>query len=748
MSRSTVSSSTQQLAEFVAVVSTAADEQIAMRSAAELVAQSLGADAVAVVSPGGVAHCVGWPAGAAPLEAIRTAAAAEPGVTGLLAVPGLGELPVSSVNAGEIDDVRLLLIRAAGPLDAEEKGLLRGMERTLGLAVRNHEALGVLRERQRLLEGLSEIQRSIAHRAPLHQVFDAIVQLGSDILGEHQTVLLLRDKSDPDTLGIAASTGIPEALFIRMRRTSVQDGIAGRAIREDRLVVVDDYGKDPTNPRGFLDVGVTACMAAPVHEDGAVVGAISVSSYRPGRSYSRADQTMLSTLAQYASLALNDARIVSTMVHQALHDPLTAMPNRALFDDRLSHALQRADRNDSQVAVLFIDLDRFKPVNDSLGHAAGDDLLKAVGARIADCLREGDTAGRLGGDEFAVLLEDRPSSSDAVDIARRLIDTLAAPFVLKGREVFVGASVGIAIGRRGADDLLRKADVAMYRAKAEGRGRYALYESSMQAEVIERLELEADLRHALQRGEFELFYQPIVHLMSGALHGVEALIRWRHPTRGLVGPADFIAVAEETGLIIDLGRWVIDQACHQLAEWQAAGAPDDLTMNVNVSGRQLDDPELANTVAAAVNGLGLGESRLVLEITETVLMRDTNATVTQLRELRSLGVLLAVDDFGTGYSSLRYLSSFPVDLLKMARPFVEQIEGGSDLRALAQTIADLGTNLGLRVIAEGIETPGQFAELRALGCELGQGFHFGPPIRADEITPMILAAVSQRGGVL
>ena len=303
----------------------------------------------------------------------------------------------------------------------------------------------------------------------------------------------------------------------------------------------------------------------------------------------------------------------------------------------------------------------------------------------------------------------------------------------------MGASVGIAIGRRGADDLLRKADVAMYRAKAGGKGRLVLYDPRMQGEALRRLELEADLRHALDRCEFELFYQPIVRLSSGALEGMEALLRWRHPERGLIGPADFITVTEETGLIVPIGRWVLETACRQLAAWRAAGAPADLTMNVNLSGRQLEDPALRDAVAAAVAQPGIGPGALVLDITETVLMHDTEATIERLRELRELGVLLAVDDFGTGYSSLRFLNHFPVDLLKMARPFVERLDTGSELRALAQTIVNLGANLGLPVIAEGIERPEQAAELCALGCELGQGFHFGVPAPAAEVESLIFA---------
>ncbi len=321
--------------------------------------------------------------------------------------------------------------------------------------------------------------------------------------------------------------------------------------------------------------------------------------------------------------------------------------------------------------MLFLDLDRFKTVNDSLGHSAGDELLCAVGERVAGCMRAADTAARLGGDEFAVLLEDLTSSTEAVRVAQRIIEALRAPVEVAGREVFASTSIGIATGDRHAGDLLRQADVAMYRAKAEGKGRYALFEAGMQAEVLERLDLEADLQRAEERGELELHYQPIMALATGQVAGVEALLRWRHPGRGWSGPISFIPLAEETGLIHPIGRFVVREACRQAASWRADGGLAGLTMNVNISGRQLEDPALLDVVAGALRETGLDPGALVLEITETVLMEDTEATIERLRTLRALGVRLAVDDFGTGYSSLRYLNRFPVDILKMAKPFVD-----------------------------------------------------------------------------
>jgi len=759
MTSSSGSWSTQQLAEFVAAISAAPNEAIALRTGVERAAEALEADAGALVREGVVYFAIGWPHDQIP-EVALVAAAEEPGTS--IDVPGSGPVPTATSPLDEEPGGCLLVARAGAPFDALELSLLRGMARTLALALRtlrtieneralradseaqgreNERLLTILRERQMLLEGLAEIQRSIARRAPLPEVLDAIVVLAAELLSDEQTALTLRDPDDPEGLVIVAARGLPEGLIDSTRRRRVGEGVAGRAVAEERLVIANDYAAERAAMPAFVDKHLQAAMAAPVHEDGKIVGSLLVSTYQAGRRYSLADQEMLQTIAQHASLALTDARIVNQMVHQALHDALTGLPNRALFGDRLGHAVQRAERAGTEVAVLFLDLDRFKTVNDSLGHAAGDELLCAVAERIGVCMRSADTAARLGGDEFAVLLEDLTSSSEAVRVAQRIIDALREPIVVAGREVFASASVGVATGDRDADDLLRQADVAMYRAKAEGKGRFALYEDGMQAAVLERLELEADLQRAMERQELVLFYQPIMALNSGAMAGVEALIRWRHPERGMVTPMAFIPLAEETGLIVELGRFVLLEACRQAAAWRAAGAPASLTMNVNLSGRQLEDPQLLDDVAAALRETGVEPGTLVLEITETVLMGDTEATIERLRALRALGVRLAVDDFGTGYSSLRYLNRFPVDVLKMAKPFVDGLGAGEEHSALARAIVDLGANLGLQIVAEGIERPEQLKKLQELGCAFGQGYHFGMPMAADGVRPLVLAAL-------
>ena len=410
------------------------------------------------------------------------------------------------------------------------------------------------------------------------------------------------------------------------------------------------------------------------------------------------------------------------LAHQAFYDSLTSLPNRALFLDRIEHALSRRTRHPATVTVFFLDLDDFKTVNDSLGHAAGDQLLIQVADRLRHCLRPADTAARFGGDEFSVLVEDAGGRPN--DLAERILARLREPFTVDGTEVQIGATIGVAASRAGSStaiELLRDADAAMYAAKVDGKGGWRLFEASMHETVRLRLEMKGALERGIEAGEFVLHYQPIVDVASGQIQGMEALVRWTHPERGLVPPVEFIPLAEETGLIVPLGRWVLEEACRAGVRLDQDGRVPPY-MSVNLSPRQLQQPELVEEVRAALENSGLPAERLILEITESAMMRDTDLMIARLRDLRETGVRIAIDDFGTGYSSLNYLRHLPVDVVKIDRAFVAGIVSDPAQRAVVATIIDLGHVLGLKPIAEGVETEEQRSVLRKLGCDLGQGY--------------------------
>jgi diguanylate cyclase (GGDEF)-like protein/PAS domain S-box-containing protein len=434
--------------------------------------------------------------------------------------------------------------------------------------------------------------------------------------------------------------------------------------------------------------------------------------------------------------------------HQAFHDSLTGLANRPLFEDRLSHALTIATRRGRPFAVLFLDLDDFKTINDSLGHARGDELLRAAASRIRGTLRPSDTAARFGGDEFALLLEVADEEGARV-VAQRVLDELERPFEIDGRELRVTASVGVALwaGSSGVDDMLRHADMAMYAAKAAGKASIRSFEPTMHHRVLERLELTSELRVAIEEHQFELDYQPIVELQTGRLFGVEALIRWQHPIRPRVVPEQFIGLAEETGLIVPIGRMILRQACAQARQWQLHRPSAPLMMSVNVSTRQLQEPEFVLNVREALAGSGLRPESLALEITESLLQSDQVGLINQLRTLKALGVRIAVDDFGTGYSSLSHLRHFPIDILKIDRSFADGIDRDESKAKLVRAIIQLGESLRLDVIAEGIELPEQAEELRTMHLPLAQGFLFAPPLRPAEIEALLVSGSPVSAGV-
>jgi diguanylate cyclase (GGDEF)-like protein len=697
--------STQQLTEFLAFVTSFADGASATRGAVERAAEVLESEVVAVIRDGAIAAAIGYPHDAVPEdELVRLAGAPEQAVLSCL-----GPCCVAVVEL-ETEQPGYLLVARAGSeqFTREEHDLLRGMARVLVMTLR-------MFHRQRLLEHLSSLQRMIVRRAEPRDVLHAVVAGATDLIGGDVISIRLVDPLDDRAPVLMASVGLDAELRAETERTPADEGLSGRAISEGRLVVRD------------------GAMAAPVREEGRVVGSIVVASRHPGRRYGSDDQEVLLAFAEHASLALTDARMVRTALHQAFHDPLTDLPNRALFLDRLELGLSRVQRSKSKLAVLFLDVDRFKIINDSLGHAAGDELLREVATRLIASIRPGDTAARFGGDEFAILLEDVDGVEGAERVALRILNALRAPLSVAGRDVFISASIGIALDAATAGDMIRNADLAMYRAKAEGKGCHAVFEPAMHVAVVERADLEADLQRVIEREELVLHYQPIVALGNRAIIGVEALVRWRHPTRGLVSPEAFIPLAEETQLMAELGRWILTEACREVAGWRSLRP---LRLAVNLSAVQLHAPDaLAGDVAAALAASGLPPRALVLEITETTLMRDVTETITCLRALKELGVLLAVDDFGTGYSSLDRLRRFPIDILKIDKAFIDDLGAGD--ATLAHAIIDLGDSFGLQVVAEGVEHESQRQRLLELGCIYGQGYHFARALPAAELRALL-----------
>jgi diguanylate cyclase (GGDEF)-like protein len=437
--------------------------------------------------------------------------------------------------------------------------------------------------------------------------------------------------------------------------------------------------------------------------------------------------------------------------HAAFHDALTGLPNRPLLIAHLKLAIDRSRlHHDHLFAVLFIDLDRFKNINDSLGHNTGDQLLVAIAARIGHCLRPTDTIARLGGDEFAILLDGLEDWTIATAVADRIQTEVSKPFSLNGHEVYTSASIGIRLsmdGREDAEDMLRDADTAMYRAKDNGKARHELFHATMHTRAVALLKLESDLRRAIEREEFCVHYQPIVSLETEALVGFEALARWNHPERGLVPPDEFIPLAEETGLITEIGAWVLREASMQLRKWQATLGKESLTMSVNLSGKQLTQTDLIQQIQNTMQQTGINPTCLRLEITESVVMENAELATNTLLQLRKLGLHLSIDDFGTGYSSLSYLHRFPVNTLKIDRSFIGRMTQGDENSEIVRTICTLANNLGMEVVAEGVETREQLELLRSLKCEYGQGYFFSRPVDAEAATSLVLEDVSRYASV-
>jgi diguanylate cyclase (GGDEF)-like protein len=729
----------EEVAELLALVSSVEDADDAIQRGLAFTASAVSAEFCAIVRHGSVVVSHGFRAADVPVLALVDIAEGR-GTT--FEYGGFtNNFEWLSVPIEDDTGAQLVMIRLGNDFTDDEEDLLHAMGRVLTLSVR-------MLRRQTLLERLSRIQRSIVHRAALQDVLDGIVTGASELLGDEISALRLVEPHNPTQAVLSAASGVSGELMEALRRGPVGAGVGGCAIAENRLVVQESYADWENGLPEYRERGLQAAMAAPVLENGQPVGSLTVASFRPGRTYSQTEQEVLLAFAENASLALTDARNFEDAMHQAFHDSLTGLPNRALFLDRLELAHARAKRSGRPIAVLFMDLDSFKNVNDSLGHAAGDELLVLVAGRLRRWLRPSDTAARFGGDEFAVLLEDLDASNGAQIVAQRVLDSLREPFAIRGQEILVGASIGIASSAHpGGDDLLRGADLAMYRAKGLGKGRYQTFEPGMHVAVLERLELEVDLQRALDRAEMCVHYQPIIELATAQIIALEALVRWRHPVRGMIQPNDFIPLAEETGQIHRLGEWVLEQAVRDAQCWNMGVRADvPVRVGVNLSARQLQEPTLVGQIAAILSHSGLPAQNLVLEITETVLMQDLEGTVGRLLELKRLGVALSVDDFGTGYSSLQYLRRFPLDSLKIAKSFVDGVGGPSQDAAVARAIIELGTSFQLRVVAEGIERRDQHSRLMELGCTHGQGFLYSRPVPADQVEQLLKAGPLVQAG--
>jgi diguanylate cyclase (GGDEF)-like protein/PAS domain S-box-containing protein len=501
--------------------------------------------------------------------------------------------------------------------------------------------------------------------------------------------------------------------------------LAGLVFSTDGPLMIEDLASSDVDASAqLLGSGMRSALGVSVEGRDGPAGMVAVFTAER-REWTHEESSFLHVVANIMGSAIERAAREEAAVHRALHDPLTGLPNRDLFADRLALTLARARRGGPLPAVLIADLDQFKLVNDSLGHQAGDELLRAVAPRLAAAVRETDTVARFGGDEFVVLCDGVGSEQHALELATRLACVLDEPVEVAGGPVYVSASFGVAYAGVGSDaeDLMRDADAALYRAKARGRGRCELFDAPMRAQAMARLEIETGLRVGLGTEQLTLHYQPVVDLESGATLALEALMRWSHPVRGSVSPGEFIPVAEESGLIVPLGRWALLEACGQAA----ALGPDGPPVSVNLSARQLAHPDIVQHVVTALDTTGLPARRLWLELTETALFEEADAPLPVLHELKALGVALVLDDFGTGYSSLAYLQRFPLDALKIDRAFVAEMTEDSRASALVEAIATMARSLGLTVVPEGIETQAQREALIALGCRYGQGFFFGRP---------------------
>jgi diguanylate cyclase (GGDEF)-like protein len=633
----------------------------------------------------------------------------------------VSDLSFAFVLAGTVARQSLLLTERGGLL-AETQHRSDQLERRLAS--------------QRQLLAITE--RLLVHRERT-AVFEAVADTLAEVVPHDTLSIYLVDAAAGCLVPILARDEYAEQILAA--RPKLGAGITGDVIAKGEAEIVNEANHDsrvahvPGTP---IDED-EAMIVAPIRNPEGVIGALNI--YRRGQRFEAEDLELVRLFTNHVAIALENATIHDQLLEAADKDALTALPNRRFFTERVEHALVLNARAQNKIAVLFLDVDDFKLINDSLGHAAGDEALRAVATRLRECTREADTVARLGGDEFAILCEDVGAEDNAIATCTRIVTALARPLTLQGRTVSVRASIGLAIHSGGegktAVELLRDADTAMYRAKAASRGGFQLFEESMHAHQLARLQLEADLEQAVQDGQFRLVYQPILNVATQQLVGVEALLRWDHPHRD-IQPQEFIKLAEDSGHIIGLGRWVRREACRQMAEWQGAyAAARDMALAVNISARELVDGAFVDSVDSALMRSGLTADHLILEITESVMLSDETVAIANLRQLRGHGVHVAVDDFGTGYSSLSYLKRLPVDGLKIDRSFVEGLGVEREKSAIVRATIAFARALGLVVTAEGIENAEQLERLRAMGCDLAQGYHFWPPLEVHAMSELL-----------
>ena len=712
-------------------------------------------------------------AGADPILAVQTSVPdlARPSVlTGLASgtldpVEFSGEPTVHVARAEQVG-ISLIALRPSASLLPRERIELDAVLLATSLAIeaarhrrnaqqlqaRNDELNASLADGHSLMERLGRIQRASSGYTTDAEVFAAISEAAMELTGDDLATVRLVDPHDPAYSIQVAEVGVDQRLTEEVLRYRNDTGVNARSVREDRLVIENDYGTTPINTvAAYAERGLRTAMAAPIRIDGTVVGSLCVASFRARSPYSDSEGAALLAFADHAGVALGRSRALTALRlayedarHGALHDELTGLPNRSFLISRINE-LQHAEER-AIFTVLFVDLDDFKMVNDSLGHSMGDVLLREVATRLRCAIGPNAMVSRLGGDEFAVVAPDVATETDATTLALAIRSALVSPIAVGSRSLLIDVSIGVTLvdPRTPCDvtTVLRHADLAMYRAKADGKGRHALFESDMRDDALRQMEFAQMLRAALANNEMRVRYQPVIDLTYGTVTGFEALVRWQHPNEGLIGPSEFIAIAERSGSIVDLGAWVLEEACRQVRSWQHAPDGAGLSLSVNLSGRQLLESGLVEMVDSVLSRTGFAPNLLTLEITETYLMQPSATIRTRLTELRALGVRIAIDDFGTGYASLSYLREFPIDQCKIDRSYTAGLGLPGQDDVLASSIIDLSRTLGLEVVAEGIEVEHQLRRLRELGCKYGQGYLFAKPLSADKCEELLLTGAS------